>query len=61
MHDTLYDHHHTLSIGGRRLSNRLADDIHLMAGVNNQLQILTDKLTASAYGRKIARTSSKSR
>ena len=47
------EHISTISIGGRNLSNiRFADDIDLIAGSNDELQTLTNKLSnnASRYG-----------
>ena len=50
------------SIGGRSISNlRFADDIDLIAGSNNELQILTNQLAESskAYGMEINHEKSK--
>ena len=47
----------TISIGSRNLSNlRFADDINLIAGSNDKLQTLTNKLSnsASRYGMQIS-------
>ena len=39
MQDTLEDHCITIAIGGYELCNlRFADDIHLMSGLNTELQ-----------------------
>ncbi|KAI8486085.1 hypothetical protein Bbelb_361850 [Branchiostoma belcheri] len=49
MQEALYDHHTSISIGGRRICNlRFADDINLLGGSNAELQSLTDKLNQSA-------------
>ena len=51
------EHISTISIGGRNLSNlRFADDIDLIAGSNDELQTLTNKLSSSAsrYGMQIS-------
>ena len=55
-------HISTISIGGRNLSNiRFADDIDLIAGSNDELQIHTNKLSNSAirYGMQISAEKSK--
>ena len=50
IHDTLKDHDFTISIGDRPNSNiRFADDIDLIAGSYNELQILTYSLAKSAF------------
>lgn len=62
MQDTLHNHLTSISIGGRPLCNlRFADDIDLMAGSNNELQDLTDRLSrrAGAYGMEISSEKSK--
>lgn len=62
MQDTLRDHHTSISIGGRPLCNlRFADDIDLMAGSNNELQVLTTRLeeSAGAYGMEVSHEKSK--
>ena len=49
MSDTLKDHHSSISIGGRIISNlRFADDIDLISGSNCELQKLTDSLALHA-------------
>ena len=51
------EHISTISIGGRNLSNlRFADDIDLISGSNDELKILTNKLSnsASRYGMQIS-------
>ena len=56
------EHISTISIGGRNLSNlRFADDIDLIAGSNDELQTLTNKLSSSAsrYGMQISAEKSK--
>ena len=56
------EHISTISIGGRNLSNlRFADDIELIAGSNDELQTLTNKLSSSAsrYGMQISAEKSK--
>ena len=53
MREALATHESSISIGGRELSNlRFADDIDLIAGSNDELQELTDKLAdrSNAYG-----------
>ena len=58
----LSNHHTSISIGGRPLCNlRFADDIDLMAGSNNELQDLTDRLSqsAGAFGMEISAEKSK--
>ena len=62
MLETLQDHHSTISIGGRTLSNlRFADDIDLMAGSNSELQSLTNRLVdrAGACGMEVSTEKSK--
>ena len=62
MRETLLDFHSTISIGGRPISNlRFADDIDLMGGSNQELQNLTDRLTArsGAYGMEVSSEKSK--
>ena len=57
----LYNHHKSISIGGRPICNpRFADDIDLMGGSNGELQDLTNRLVdrASAYGMKDSRKKS---
>ena len=56
------EHFSTISIGGRNLSNLIfADDIDLIAGSNDELQTLTNKLSSSAsrYGMQISAEKSK--
>ena len=49
MSDTLKDHHSSISIGGRTISNLLfADDINLISGSNRELQKLTYSLALHA-------------
>ena len=53
MQKTLYDHHTSISIGGRPIYNTwFADDINLMGGSNVALQDLTVRLVdrATAHG-----------
>ena len=55
-------HISTISIGGRNLSNiRFADDIDLIAGSNDELQTLINKLSnsVSLYGMQISAEKSK--
>ena len=62
MRETLQDFNSTISIGGRIINNlRFADDIDLMGGSNQELQDLTDRLTArsSAYGMEVSSEKSK--
>ena len=62
MYEALDGHHTSISIGGRTISNlRFADDIDLMAGSNQELQQLTDRLATSAanYGMEISTEKSK--
>ena len=62
MQETLENYNSTVSIGGRQISNlRFADDIDLMAGSNDDLQVLTDRLVtcASAYGMEVSAEKSK--
>ena len=54
--ETLYDHHTSISIGGRLTCNlRFADDIDLMNGSNGELRDLTNRLIdrATAYGLEV--------
>ena len=56
MSDTLTDHHSSISIGGRTISNlRFADDIDIISGTNCELQKLTDSLVLHAgyYGMEV--------
>ena len=56
MQETLHNHSSSVSIGGYPLCNlRFADDIDLMAGSEQELQNLTDRLTGTAakYGMEI--------
>ena len=56
------EHVSTISIGGRNLYNlRFADDIDFIAGSNDELQTLTNKLSnsASRYGMQISAEKSK--
>ena len=62
MTDALHDHETSISIGGRKVCNlRFADDIDLLAGTNEELQELTDKLnkSAAAFGMEISSEKSK--
>ena len=62
MRETLHNFKSTISIGGRIISNlRFADDIDLMGGNKDELQVLTDRLSNSAreYGMKISSKKSK--
>ena len=62
MQETLDDHQTSISIGGRPLCNlRFADDIDLLAGSNEELQELSDKLVerAGSYGMEISTEKSK--
>jgi exonuclease III len=62
MQETLHDHHTSISIGGRPISNlRFADDIDLMGGSNSELQDLTNRLSerAGAYGMEVSTEKSK--
>ena len=62
MLETLENHHTSISIGGRPICNlRFADDIDLMAGTNDELQSLTNKLTsrAAAFGMEVSAEKSK--
>ena len=57
MTDTLEEHEGTVSIGGRPISNlRFADDIDAIAGNENELRDLVEKLdtAASNYGMEIS-------
>ena len=43
--DTLLNHHSSISISGREISNhRFADDIDLISGSNDKLQQITNSL-----------------
>ena len=45
MSDSLKDHHSSISIGDRNISNlRFSDDNDLISGSNYELQLLTDSL-----------------
>ena len=62
MQEALHDHHTSISIGGHKVCNlRFADDIDLMAGSNEELQQLTDRLATSAasFGMEISIEKSK--
>uniref|UniRef100_A0A3Q0RSH2 Reverse transcriptase domain-containing protein n=1 Tax=Amphilophus citrinellus TaxID=61819 RepID=A0A3Q0RSH2_AMPCI len=62
MREALEGHHTSISIGGRPLCNlRFADDIDLMGGSNQELQMLTDKMVdrAEAYGMEVSSDKSK--
>ena len=62
MQDTLSEHSTSISVGGRSVCNlRFADDIDLMAGSNEELQDLTNRLTnsANAYGMEVSAEKSK--
>ena len=62
MSDTLLNHHSSISIGGRKISNlRFADDINLISGRNDELQQLTYSISkyASDYGVQHMELSSK--
>ena len=62
MKDTLHEFHPSISIGGRRVCNlRFADDIDLIAGTNEELQNLTDRLhnSATAFGMEVSTEKSK--
>ena len=62
MRETLQDFNSTVSIGGQTINNlRFADDIDLMGGSNQELQDLTDRLTArsGAYGMEVSSEKSK--
>ena len=57
MREALENPESSISIGERNLSNlRFADDIDLIAGSNDELQELTDKLAdrSSAYGMEMS-------
>ena len=56
MTETLHNFSSTISLGGRTISNlRFADDIDLLAGSNEELQEITDRLVknAGAYGMEL--------
>ena len=62
MREALENHESSISIGGRDLSNlRFADDIDLIAGSNDELQELTNKLSdrSNAYGMELSSEKSK--
>ena len=62
MQVALQNYETSISIGGKRICNlRFAYDIDLMAGTNDELQELTDRLTqsAGAYGIEISAEQSK--
>ena len=62
MQETLSNHLTSISIGGRPICNlRFADDIDLMAGSNEELQDLTNRLTesANAFGMEVSSEKSK--
>ena len=62
MQETLNDHHTSISIGGRPMSNlRFADNIDLMSGSHGQLQNLTNRLVdrAISYGLEVSTEKSK--
>ena len=62
MRETLHEFTPSISIGGRPLCNlRFADDIDLIAGSNQELQDLTDRLTsrATAHGMEVSSEKSK--
>ena len=62
MSDTLKDHHSSISIGGRTISNlRFSDDIYLISGRNCELQKLIDSLALHAgnYGMEVSSEKSK--
>ena len=62
MADIQNNHTSSISIGGLSISNlRFADDIDLIAGNTQDLQVLTDKLSnnASKYGMEISIEKSK--
>jgi len=62
MRDTLHDHHTSISLGGRQISNlRFADDIDLLGGTEEELQVLTDNLTrcAGSFGMEVSTEKSK--
>ena len=57
MSETQSNYSSSISVGGRPLWNlKFADDIDLLAGTNEELQELTDKLSRSAtrYGMEIS-------
>ena len=57
MTDTLEDHESTVSIGGRTITNlRFADDIDCLAGEEEELANLVERLdkASSAYGIEIS-------
>jgi len=60
--EALQEHETSITLGGQRICNlRFADDIDLMAGSNQELQELTDRLASSAanYGIEISTEKSK--
>ena len=60
--ESLHGHHSSISINGRPICNlRFADDIDLMAGTEQELQELTNRLTdrAGAYGMEVSTEKSK--
>ena len=62
MTDTLEQHEGTISIGGRTITNlRFADDIDGLAGTEDEMASLVDRLakTSSAYGMEINAEKSK--
>lgn len=62
MRKALEGHQTSIPIGGRPVCNlRFADDIDLMGGSNQELQLLTDKLAgrARAYGMEVSTDKSK--
>ena len=62
MTDTLEDHEDTVSIGGRTITNlRFADDIHGLAGEEEELANLVERLdkASTAYGMEISAETTK--
>lgn len=62
MRETLSDFQSTISLGGRTINNlRFADDIDLIAGSEEELQDLTNRLSmrAKAYGMEVSTEKSK--
>ena len=60
--ETLYDHHRSISTGGRPICNfQFADNIDLMGGSNSELQDLTNRLIdrATPYGMEVSTEKSK--